>query len=473
VAYSLLDPTAQGLFLLMGALFTDHIGLPLLSAISNVPERTLQGLLRSLVKRGLCRQVERPGEPPIFSTHEFARVFARKMLHGQGKLETIRDRILGGTLTFVQRHTDQTSSAAYDALALEMDNFWGMARFAAGVGRVDVLEALFKMLGQHGTQNVIHARGFEGFYDALGRLLSEGASRAAEMPGNAAATSSGAVETVELPVEKPAEPLASPTPETAAPQLEQVETPASAEQPLDPIQRGQTLLITGDAQRAAGAAHDALETYRQAAAAFQQGDDGVSEGLALSKAADVLMDKGKFQEATLALAQAAGLFEQGERRDLQGRALGNLGTAFGRLGHWREAGQRHALALQIARDLGDLEDERFQLTNLAFVAESEGHYEWAVHYNRQALYLALVAGDREATATIALELGRLLLSDTNQLTQAIRLLEASVDFAQTDEGVRLLHRARIRHERLVSSGYGLPPAEIDLQTYAQAAYEMK
>jgi tetratricopeptide (TPR) repeat protein len=194
----------------------------------------------------------------------------------------------------------------------------------------------------------------------------------------------------------------------------------------------------------------------------------------MGKAATLYMDMNELQDATVVLAQSAALFEKAGRRDLQGQALGNLGTTFGRLGRWKEAGYRHSLALQIARDIEDIEEERFQLSNLAYVCEAEGHIDWAIHYNRQALYISLIEGHQDSIADITLSLGRVLLMDAtaSNLKQAILLLEKSVDLNPQDEAVRLLGRAQRRLERLESAGYSVPAAETNLQTYAQSAYEM-
>ncbi|NDJ85267.1 MAG: hypothetical protein GYB66_05240 [Chloroflexi bacterium] len=143
------------------------------------------------------------------------------------------------------------------------------------------------------------------------------------------------------------------------------------------------------------------------------------------------------------------------------------------MGRWKEAGQRHMLALQIARETEDVEEERYQLSNLAYVAEAEGHHEWAVHYNRQALYLGLVAGDDAMVANLTLNLGRLLMNNAAQLPQAVLLLEESVHLAPEDEAIRLLNRLRTRLDRLQETGYPLAEPIRDLQVYAQSAYEMQ
>lgn len=555
-AYGLLDAPAQGLFLLLGSLFTDRIGIPLLSAISGVSERTLPGILQHLVNRGFCDEVHLADRPPFYRVHDLARTFARSRLQAQNKLEATRNRILNNTMKFVKLHAGEPDPTAYDHLAREMDNLWGTARYAATTQQFATLETLFKLLGQHGTQNVIHARGYQGFYALLGRLLTS----QSEKPGQSIkpfvpeATQEFKTLPPELPPTPPDEPvrmvidteairtLSRETleialeeatangnhaqtlklamalgdwytrhkqPELAVPKYQlaitlsqesgddsrrlmiyenlaavlltmnepqqAIEAAQHAMEMINgehyPGRKGRIVTVMGDAYVLAGDYDSALKTYQAAVEILEKSGDAVAIGLAQGKLATTLLDKGDFQEATIVLAQSAARFEQVGRRDLQGRALGNLGTAFGRMGRWKEAGQRHMLALQIAREMGDIEDERFQLSNLAFVAEAESYYDWAIYYSRQALYLALVAGDRASIAQITLDLGRLLLTDAGQLPQAIRLLEASVDLDPSDDALRFLGRAKGRYDRLIREGYAFAPIESDLQVYAQAAYE--
>ncbi len=535
-AYLLLEPSHQGLFLLLGALFVDRIGLELLHTITGVPKTQLEAFMSKLVERGLCYDVDH-GQ---YGMHELARVFARRRLHAAGQLPAIRARILKGTTQFVQQYTVEASSAMFDVLEPEMDHILGAARHAVDIKDTTTLQTLFKYMGSHGTQNVVHMRGYQALYDRLGRLLS-GQPLQPEP-----------VFYVDQPLD-PIPPVAMPRDDQPAAQmsieaLQQALKDAQQQQDLyavarwltalgdwysnhhryneahkrylkvleyqealdidsnqvievldklatvclklerphesmvytaralelvsdDEPFRGKLLMLQGDAYLAQDNAARALVFFQQAIDLLEAQGDLVGTGLAMGKAATAFLDQNQFEDAIVILGQSATLFEQADRRDLQGQALGNLGTAFGHLGRWREAGQRHMLALRIAREFGDVEEERFQLSNLAFVAEAEGHYEWAIYYNRQALYLSLLTGDQLVASQVALDLGRLLLMDTNQLRQAVILLEASVDFYPQDEAVRILSRARKRLSRLEESNYSLAPAEENLQKYAQTAYE--
>lgn len=562
VAYRLLDSREQGVFLLCGALFVDRIGVHLLSEVTGAPETVLEPIMEKLTKRGFCRIIAQPGQRPVYQIFELAQLFARQILKGRQQLEATRSRILKGIYAFIEKHTLETTEEDYNALALEINHILGAARYATGIQDRETLQSIFKMLGQHGTQNVIHSRGFQAFYEQLGQLVTgqpthfedelatitqkygkievsatskivketsspavapESGVRARltaqQLVGigrealqsaiNEAITANDDVEVARLTValaqwydRHDQSTSALSNFQEAAALYEKLQ---DSEQLLDTLEQvivrnlslnrhqealvqinrgivvaqkagnafkqGRFLSLSGDSQTALGEIPAAIEAYKDAAALLEKADAYLDMGLALGKKAALQMDYGDLQESTLALAQAINAFERAGQRQLQGRATGNLGTAFGRMGRWKEAGQRHMLALQIARETEDIEEERYQLLNLAFVAEAETHYDWAALYYRQALYLALVAGDGNAVGQIASDLGRVLMADASQLNQAIFLLEHAATLISGDNIASLLNQAKIRHQQVVASGYAVPSAQTDLLTYTKAAYE--
>ncbi len=539
-AHSLLDSTAQGLFLLLGALFVDRVSLPLLSAITTAPESFLQPLLQMLTQRGLIDEIPLPDDASLYRIHDLARIYARRRLKGTKQLKATRQRIVVGIVRYLDQQTTTPSDDVFDLLAHDMDHVLGAARHAESGDDTDTLEMMFKSLGRHGTQNVIHARGYHALYSRLGRMMSGDPIETARVMLPTSSDSSQPDDEPSMMTSQPPSAMsregiqaaldaargrgdwitaarlmailgdwytkhrhfieALPFYMQAAQHYQGMddsenlamvlhslgETLLKVDQPAQALERltqamvlssadrqrqGALLVLMGDAKLALEDQEGALAAYQDACQQLEAENDLIATGLALGKKATIYLDQGENESATVELAQSIALFERAGRRDLQGQALGNLGTAFGRMGRWREAGQRHMLALQIAREIEDVEEERYQLMNLAFVAESEGHYDWAIHYNRQALYLILIAGDDVSLAHVTLDLGRLLLADSSQLTQAVVLLEASVEFAPNDEAVHLLNSARKRLSRLRETGYVLPPAERNLQTYAQIAYE--
>ncbi|MBZ0308210.1 MAG: hypothetical protein K8I82_19245 [Anaerolineae bacterium] len=226
------------------------------------------------------------------------------------------------------------------------------------------------------------------------------------------------------------------------------------------------LSLSGDAYAKLGDTNNAINVFKQAIKIERGMNRPEETGITLGKLAAIYMDCNRYREAAAALSQAVSLFTEIGRKDLHGRALGNLGTALGHLGHWREAGQRHAAALHIARETGDVDEEYFQLRNLAYVAEMEGLLKWAVNYNRQALYLALLARDGTAISELTFELGRLLAVEEETIPQAAILLQHSIGLNARLEALRLLETVRSRMKKQ-DKKY---PAEPDIYTYAAGSY---
>ena len=243
-----------------------------------------------------------------------------------------------------------------------------------------------------------------------------------------------------------------------------------AQQLGDDDTRCRFLTITGDIRARLGDTDGAMEAYKRAIKISRALEDYERTGITLGKLAAIYMDIERYREATVALSQSIALFEQIGRRDLQGRSLGNLGTALGYLGRWHEAGQRHMAALRIARALGDVEEERFQLQNLAYVSENDGHFKWALRYNQQALYLALLQDDHSAIGELTFELGRLLMNDSALIGQAVKLLEQSAVYLPQGETQRLLREAQVRLRRREEAGQPIFPVESDLLRYAGSEY---
>jgi tetratricopeptide (TPR) repeat protein len=236
---------------------------------------------------------------------------------------------------------------------------------------------------------------------------------------------------------------------------------------------GRLWALLGDAHQQTGKMDEAHVDYEQAVKHLRSVEDWIGAGIAGGKRAAILLDLDKVADAIVALGEAVALFETGKRRDLQARALGNLGTAFGRLGRWGEAGKRHNLALNLARESGDQDEEAYQLRNLGYVAEMDGHFEWAVMYYRQALYLAILNDDRRAIARLTVDIARLLVSDDRELPQSIILLETAIGIRPDSEAQAMLDDASQRHYTLSSQGIPMNPPITDLKVYAQQAYRPK
>lgn len=240
---------------------------------------------------------------------------------------------------------------------------------------------------------------------------------------------------------------------------------------LQSADRGRMLAIAADARMVLSDEDVALADYQQAALLLENHRAFIPAGITMGKASAILIDQGDYQAASVLLAQAADVFERAGRRDLQGQALGNLGTALGYMGRWREAGKRHMLALQIAQDLGDQDEARHQLGNLAFVSETEGYLDWAVHYGRQALHLSLQLSDRRAAARHATDLGRLLMMNPPMTQQAVVLLEAALGYEPQPHTDALLGQARQLLHNAQQTGQTIYPPQT-IEDFARAGDDL-
>lgn len=238
--------------------------------------------------------------------------------------------------------------------------------------------------------------------------------------------------------------------------------------PLQSADRGRLLAVAGDARMVLSDDETALTDYQQAAMLLENHRALIPAGITMGKAAAIFMDHGEYQSASVLLAQAADAFERANRPDLQGQALGNLGAALGYMGRWREAGRRHMMALQIAQELHDTDEARYQLGNLAFVSETEGYLDWAVHYGRQALHLSLQLDDRASIARHATDLGRLLMMNPPMTQQAVALLEAALHFDPQPHSDALLGQARQLLLTAQQRGFSIYPAQ-DIESFARAS----
>lgn len=236
---------------------------------------------------------------------------------------------------------------------------------------------------------------------------------------------------------------------------------------LQSADRGRMLSIAADARMVLSDEDVALADYQQAALLLENHRAFIPAGITMGKAATILIDQGDYQAASVLLGQAADVFERAGRRDLQGQALGNLGTALGYMGRWREAGKRHMMALQIAQDLNDTDEARHQLGNLAFVSETEGYLDWAVHYGRQALHLSLQLREFRTAARHATDLGRLLMMNPPMTAQAVILLEWALGFDAQPHTDALLGQAQQLMLAAQQSGYAVYPPQ-DVENFARA-----
>ena len=150
--------------------------------------------------------------------------------------------------------------------------------------------------------------------------------------------------------------------------------------------------------------------YRQALRRFEavrgwtNGRDGFFESQAdtidfLCDYADVLRNCGQYNRALEFLDEAKALLPD-DRNDLKARILENIGGIHSMLQH-REIAEGYILeALQLYRELDDLDGEIQALSSLAYLCDVSGRHEEAIAYMRREIEKRRVLGDPENEAFI-------------------------------------------------------------------------
>ncbi|NDJ84389.1 MAG: hypothetical protein GYB66_00750, partial [Chloroflexi bacterium] len=399
-AHSILDSASQGLFLLLGALFVDRIGLQLLQGVSRVPEETLVRLLDILVDRGLVDVYPVGGQSRrLYRVHDLARIYARRRLQSAGQLGATRQRILEGIVRFLEDFTQQANETSFDALVLEMVHFLGAARYCLSQNDVDTLRRIFMLLGKHGNQNIIHARGYIPFYDRLGRMLS-GKPEEPEplfrrliqrVPPSASQT----------PDELAAADTASFTP----PDTQQVvamsrealqETIASARQAGNNAEVARLLVALADWYTRYQRYDQALEHYQEAFGYFdvQPAEDERLLPL-LNKLAASLLQLGQAEDAMPYINRGLAVADELGYQDIKGILMVALGDAQLQRGDDVRALSAYQQAAELLEADGDLVNTGLALGKAANILLDQGEFQEATVVLAQVAALFDRAGRRD------------------------------------------------------------------------------
>ena len=237
----------------------------------------------------------------------------------------------------------------------------------------------------------------------------------------------------------------------------------------DRARLGRLYLALGDALRASNT--DAVEPYTEAVENLRELDDWPMVGIALEKLGAAYMARGQAREALMMFEQALVIFHRESRRENEMLTLLDVANVYARQQQWQPAQEFAERALFLARECFDRTAEARALEALASAARLQNDRETAVKHYRQALHAAYQADSPLLQASIAFELGGLLLDDTRTLSQAVALLrESRLLNPENTEALRLLQRADKRIERMLASGSTIAPPEGSPRDYAAGAY---
>lgn len=147
-AFRGLNNALQGIVLMLGATFNRQASVELLSAISGVPQETLNQVMNVLAALYLVEKLERFGAP-YYRLHEATYAFAQTWLRGSQRLDALQQKVRDAVLGYADKHATG-SSADYDRLAAELDTFLAAAEWSAGQGNRETASHLVLALTQAG-----------------------------------------------------------------------------------------------------------------------------------------------------------------------------------------------------------------------------------------------------------------------------------------------------------------------------------
>lgn len=166
IVFKRLQPTIQGLLLVLAASFSGAASARLLADLSSVPGNQVMPLMRQLVARGLARESTYYGDYR-YTLHDMARNYAVSWLRHYQRLPALEHRALQAVLNYAERHAANTPQD-HDRLAAELENIVGAGAYATEREEFGVLERLIAAL----TASAGEARQFLPEIDQLRQLLN-------------------------------------------------------------------------------------------------------------------------------------------------------------------------------------------------------------------------------------------------------------------------------------------------------------
>lgn len=151
-----LNSALQGLLIMMGATFTGEASADLLSAVGNAPQATIQQAMRILAHQHLVEITQRYGAP-YYRLHPLTYRFART-LAGEQRLAELQGKMRDALLDYAQQYSTSPDDAAYDHLAVMMDQFLAAAAWAAEKNDLEVPNRLAVALMQ--ADDFVSERGY-------------------------------------------------------------------------------------------------------------------------------------------------------------------------------------------------------------------------------------------------------------------------------------------------------------------------
>ncbi|MBE9080364.1 CHAT domain-containing protein [Romeria aff. gracilis LEGE 07310] len=138
---------------------------------------------------------------------------------------------------------------------------------------------------------------------------------------------------------------------------------------------------------------EALQSFQQALALYQNIDDQRGEAVSLSNIGGIYLSLGQYERSIEFLQQASAIDHAIGYLPGEAVTLGRLGLAYESLGRYERAIEFYQQALKITREINDRSSQASILSNMSLVYHSLSQFDRAIELQQQALSIAHEIGD--------------------------------------------------------------------------------
>uniref|UniRef100_A0A8J7AEU0 CHAT domain-containing protein n=1 Tax=Desmonostoc muscorum LEGE 12446 TaxID=1828758 RepID=A0A8J7AEU0_DESMC len=179
-----------------------------------------------------------------------------------------------------------------------------------------------------------------------------------------------------------------------------------------------------------GQFREALKTFEQALAIFQQIGDTAGEGTILNNIGVLYRNLGQYAKALEFYQQALAIRKQTSNTAGEGNTLNNIGAVYRNLGQYAKALEFYQQALAIAKQIGNTAGEGATLNNIGVVYSNLGQYAKALEFYQQALAIRKQIGDTAGEGNTLNNIG-LVYDNLGQYADAEKTLFAAIEVLES------------------------------------------
>ncbi|MBZ0303049.1 MAG: tetratricopeptide repeat protein, partial [Anaerolineae bacterium] len=498
-AFRSLNSALQGLLLMMGAMFDGEASAALLSEVGNAPQATIEQAMRILAHQNLVELTTRY-DMPYYRLHPLTHKFAQT-LAGEKRLADLQSKISDALLKDVQNDSGDADDQSFNRLAAEMDTI--LAAAAWGVQKNDLTVPNRFAMSLMQADDFIAERGYVYELLKLRRMAATSTSafpasdisprpaaafRAAQVipPEDEAEDEDEDIEEEEIEededFEDDEEEAAIPAPaflselfiddedddlaydeddedevsEAFIPEIPEPEVETAipvgdvaalraalltARQKGDRDRQIDLLKAMGQAQIDANQENEAIATYTEIVALYEDKDDDRDLLDILDTLTALMVKTENAQPAIMHANRGIQLAEGLGDEDTRMHMYITLADARQQLGESQAAETAYGRALEIARNRGDTQNEAIILYKLGYAQLDNSDAEGASATWEQALRLFREQGKREYEGKVLGGLGS-AYGEQERWSEAVRFHTSALHIArevddQTEESLQL------------------------------------